>query len=205
VSGYGLGAGHPERHLIALRDELARRGVRCELEDRGVWPRLRIHCPGEGASAEFDNNVVAAPIAGRWFFFWPGAEPIGSVTRLAQAAERIADDLGLDGDPDDDGTGQPVASLAVWRTLRRAGAGISGPVRPGLVPGGRGWRSGPRPEPVPGEITTARISRLARVSPAPAHHQRDPRQHVLPEPSAPVTPAAATGHPARSHLQAGTR
>ena len=27
---------------------------------------------------------------------------IGSVTRLAQAAERIIDDLGLDGDPDDD-------------------------------------------------------------------------------------------------------
>ena len=35
---------------------------------------------------------------------------IGSVTRLAQAAERIIDDLGLDGDPDDDRTGQPVAS-----------------------------------------------------------------------------------------------
>jgi hypothetical protein len=302
VSGYGLGAGHPERHLIALRDELARRGVRCELEDLGVWPRLRIHCPSEGASAEFDNNVVAAPIAGRWFFFWPGAEPIGSVTRLAQAAERIADDLGLDGDPDDDGTGQPVASLAVWRTLRRAGAGISSPVRPDLVPGSRGWRSGPRPEPAPGppgpiqagasgqpartvgagakdaaargmathsavipgfvlrhfaqshhplrahqhaaagrgearllmprrepagqsertgtlpsltlyrllrearnEITTGRISLLAPANPTPAHHQRDPRQHVLPEPSAPVTPAAASGHPARSHLQAGTR
>lgn len=142
MTGYEPGADHRERHLIALRDELTRRGVRCELEDRGVWPRLRIYCPREGVCADFDNNVVAAPIAGRWFFFWPGAEPIGSVTRLGQAAERIADDLGLHGDPDDDGTGQPVASLSVWRQLRRAGAGISDPVRPGLVPGSRSWRSG---------------------------------------------------------------
>jgi hypothetical protein len=189
VSGYKPGAGHPERHLIALRGELARRGLRCELEDRGVWPRLRIYCPGEGASAEFDNNVVAAPIAGRWFFFWPGAEPIGSVTRLGQAAERIADHLGLDGDPDDDGTGQPVASLAVWRTLRRAGVGISSPVTPRPVPGRHGWRSGPRPEP---------------ASDAERDHHR---AHIktLPAPSPPIRPAAVTGRSARSHRQAGTR
>ena len=74
-------------HLAALRDELARQGVRCALDDHGVWPRLRIYCPGEGASAEFDNNVVAAPIAGRWFFFWPWAEPIGSVTRVADGGQ----------------------------------------------------------------------------------------------------------------------
>jgi hypothetical protein len=144
VSGCWPGAGHPGQHLIALRDELAGRGVRCELDDRGMPPRLRIYCPGEGASGESGNNVVAAPVAGRWFFFWPGAEPIGSVTRLTQAAGRIVDDLGLDGGPDGDGTGQPVTSLAAWRMLRRARAGISSPVRPGPAPGGP-HRQGPRP------------------------------------------------------------
>jgi len=78
-----------EQHLIALRDELAGRGVRCALDDRGLWPRLRIYCPDEGATAEFDNNVVAAPISGRWCFCWPWAVPIGSVSRVAQAAEDI--------------------------------------------------------------------------------------------------------------------
>jgi hypothetical protein len=126
--------GECEQHLIALRNELAGRGVRCELEARGVWPRLRIYCPGEGAGAEFDNNVVAAPVAGRWFFFWPGAEPIGSALRLAHVAGRIVDDMGLDGGPDGHGPGQSFTSLAVWRMLRRARAGISIPARsPGPV------------------------------------------------------------------------
>jgi hypothetical protein len=122
-----------EELLAALRDELARQGVRCALDDHGPWPRLRIYCPGEGASAEFDNNVVAAPIAGRWFFFWPYAEPIGSVTRVAEAARRIIDDLCLDGD---DGTGMSVTSLAVWRMLQHARAGIPSPRPPGSPPGG---------------------------------------------------------------------
>ena len=122
-----------KEHLAALRDELTRQGVRCALNDRGAWPRLRIYCPGEGGSAEFDNNVVAAPIAGRWFFFWPGAEPIGSVTRVAAAARRIIDDLCLDGD---DGTGMPVASLAVQRMLQHARSGISSVHLPGVPPGG---------------------------------------------------------------------
>ena len=122
-----------ELHLIALRDELTRHGVRCALDDHGMWPRLRIYCPGEGATAESGNNVVAAPIAGRWFFFWPWAEPIGSVTRAADAARRIIDDLCLDGD---DGTGQPVTSLAVWRMLQHARAGISSVHVSGVPPGG---------------------------------------------------------------------
>ena len=98
-----------EQHLIVLRDELAGRGVRCALEARGVWPRLRIYCPGEGASAEFDNNVVAAPLAGQWFYFWPWAEPVGPVPRLTQAAGNIIEDLGLDNGGPDDSADQPVA------------------------------------------------------------------------------------------------
>jgi hypothetical protein len=98
-----------EQHLIVLRDELAGRGVRCALEAQGVWPRLRIYCAGEGASAEFDNNVVAAPLAGQWFYFWPWAEPVGPVTRLTQVAGNIIEDLGLDDGGPDDSADQPAA------------------------------------------------------------------------------------------------
>lgn len=71
MTGQNQSTDQSEQHLIALRDELAGRGVRCALEDRDVWPRLRIYCPSEGASAEFDNNVVAAPLGGQWFYLWP--------------------------------------------------------------------------------------------------------------------------------------
>jgi hypothetical protein len=144
--------GQREQHLTALREELARRGVRCELASQGVYPRLRIYCPGEDASAGFDHNVVAAPVVGRWFFFWPWAEPLGSVTRLAEAAARIIADLGLGSCPGDDGhgdggPGQTVPSLAVQRMLRQARAGIDGPPVSGPPPGGPGvgLQSAPRP------------------------------------------------------------
>jgi hypothetical protein len=121
---------------------LAGRGVRCELDDRGVSPGLRIYSPGERTSAESDSkgSPPRSPAGGSS----SGREPIGSVTRLTQAAERIIDDLGLDGGPGGDGTGHPVASLAVWQMLRRARAGISSPVRPGPAPGDPD-RQGPRP------------------------------------------------------------
>jgi hypothetical protein len=116
-----------EQHLIALRDELARRGVRCELDDRGIWPRLRIYCPGETTGAEFDNNVVAAPISDRWCYWWPSATPIGPVTHLTQAAEAIIDELGIEYY----GGGRTnVASLAVSRMLRQARLEISRPPVP---------------------------------------------------------------------------
>lgn len=135
--------GQREQHLTALGEELAVRGVRCELASQGVYPRLRIYCPGEGASADFDHNVVAAPVVGRWFFFWPWAEPLGSVTRFAEAAARIIDDLDLDsgpGDdgPDDGGPRQTVPSLAVWRMLRQAREGIFSTPAPGPPSGAPG-------------------------------------------------------------------
>jgi len=144
-----------ELHLIALRDELVGRGVRCELDDRGLWPRLRIYCPAESATSEFDNNVVAAPISGRWYFCWPWAIPIGPVSRVAQAAGDIITDLGIGGDTEDGGVGQAVASLVVGRMLRQARLSISSPRAPGPasggpcaacrpVSGGRGTPSGPR-------------------------------------------------------------
>jgi len=114
-----------EQHLIALRDELAGRGVRCALDDRGLWPRLRIYCPDEGATAEFDNNVVAAPISGRWCFCWPWAVPIGSVSRVAQAAEDIITDLGIG-----DRGRRRGARRSVAGCLADAAAGPSGYLQP---------------------------------------------------------------------------
>jgi hypothetical protein len=110
-----------KQHLIALRNELARRGARCELNDRSIWPRLRIYCPGETADAEFDNNVVAAPVSDQWCYCWPSATPISPVSRLAQAAETILDELGI-GREDEDTN---VACLATQRMLRQAGPGTS--------------------------------------------------------------------------------
>ena len=124
-----------EQHLIALRSELARRGVRCELDDRGIWPRLRIYCPGETPGADFDNNVVAAPISDQWCYWWPSATPIGPVTHLTQAAETILDELGID-DSEDEDRRTNVTSLAVSRMLRHARLEISRPPVPaGPTPG----------------------------------------------------------------------
>lgn len=129
-----------EQHLIALRDELARRGVRCELDDRGIWPRLRIYCPGETPGADFDNNVVAAPISGQWCYCWPSAMPIGPVTCLTQAAEIIIDELGVGNK--DEGERTNVASLAVSRMLRHARLEISRPPVPAGPTAGRGLPAG---------------------------------------------------------------
>lgn len=32
-------------HLAALQDILSSRGLKCEINDRGTWPRLRIYGP----------------------------------------------------------------------------------------------------------------------------------------------------------------
>jgi hypothetical protein len=130
-----------EQHLIALRGELARRGVRSELDERGIWPRLRIYCPGETPGADFDNNVVASPISDRWCYWWPSAMPIGPVTCLTQAAETIIDELGIE-EREDEGGRTNVASLAVGRMLRQARLEMSrppvpaGPTAGHCLPGG---------------------------------------------------------------------
>ncbi len=124
-----------EQHLIALRDELARRGVRCELDDRGIWPRLRIYCPGETPGADSGNNVVSAPISGQCCYCWPSATPIGPVTCLTQAAETIIDEPGTGDSENEDGRTN-VTSLAVSRMLRQARLEISRPpVRAGSTSG----------------------------------------------------------------------
>ena len=71
----------PPRSNPALHGELSRRGLRCELIGHGVVPRLRVYPRGDtGGTEEFDNNIVAVPLGGGWFYCWPWAEPIGPVT-----------------------------------------------------------------------------------------------------------------------------
>jgi len=46
-----------EEFLVALRGELARRGVGCDLQDDGGLPSLGVYCRGEGTAARdlFDS------------------------------------------------------------------------------------------------------------------------------------------------------
>jgi hypothetical protein len=151
----GLGA----RYLAVLRDELSGRGVRCELIGGGIVPRLRVYEPGENSgAAEFDNNVVAVPLGGVWFYCWPWAEPIGPVTRPGQAAQAILTSLR----PGDQASAEAgVLSLTARRMLERArrsalpahapraAAGAAGPVPQARAGGplraGRAGSNGPRP------------------------------------------------------------
>jgi hypothetical protein len=83
-------------HLAALGDILGGRGVKCDLNDSGAWPRLRIYGPYDidSAVAEFDNNVLVVPRGDDWWFAWPWSETIALVTDVVTAAGRIADELG---------------------------------------------------------------------------------------------------------------
>jgi hypothetical protein len=119
-------------YLTALRGELTGRGMRCELADHGITPRLRVYPPGEtGSGEEFDNNIVAVPFGGGWFYCWPWAEPIGPVTRPAQAAQAILADLGLGGDDSDEAD---VLPLTARRMLERARHSVFPAPTPGPVP-----------------------------------------------------------------------
>lgn len=84
-------------HLRRLQRALARRGLTCELDNRAIWPRLRVRSPYEASPpsvADFENSVVAARFEDGWWFAWPWAEKISEVTRTWKAADKIALDLG---------------------------------------------------------------------------------------------------------------
>lgn len=90
-------AGCGADYLAALRETLMARGLKCELNDRGTWPRLRIQSPFDIDSdvAEFDNNVLAVRCgSGDWWFSWPWSEPISRVTDVTAAADHITENLG---------------------------------------------------------------------------------------------------------------
>lgn len=80
-------------HLVALRGELEKLGLRSVVKTGGVWPCLRM----DGRGDDFDNTVVAVYIGGRWRFFWPWFEIIGPACDPAGAAAVIAEEFGHDG------------------------------------------------------------------------------------------------------------
>jgi hypothetical protein len=83
-------------HLAALQEILSSRGFKCEMNDRGTWPRLRIYGPYDidSAVAEFDSNILVVPREDDWWFAWPWSETITPVGDVLTAAGRIADELG---------------------------------------------------------------------------------------------------------------
>lgn len=146
-------AGRGEEHLLAaLRGELARRGVRSDLEQRGLWSRLRVHHPSEDPAAGFDLNVIVASLAGQRCYCWPRAIPIGPVTQPAQAAGYITATLTQTAPGDTEAEG--IASLTVHRLLSEARADIGTPLnrQPRPLPAGR---RGPRPAEVTTPATTS--------------------------------------------------
>jgi hypothetical protein len=93
----------PARYLAALEAELAGCGLRCEVDDGRLWPRLSIDpdFPCWDLSG-WGYNVVAAPACdGWWWYRWPWSEKIAPVSEPAQAAKLVCDQLGS-GDPGDD-------------------------------------------------------------------------------------------------------
>ena len=85
--------------LALLHGELARRGLKSELDTRAVVPRLRVFGHGEprDAVAEFQNSVVVCCFGQDRWFAWPWAEPIARVNEVAKAAGDIVDVLGPGG------------------------------------------------------------------------------------------------------------
>ena len=125
---------HYERYLLALHKELSGQGVRSVLHTDGIRPRLRIYGTEDQPGCGFDNNVIAAALAGQWMFWWPWAEPIGPASQLAHATAAIIEGLGLTAQDPSPGV-QPalprgVPSLAAQRRGGRARATTSSPRRP---------------------------------------------------------------------------
>jgi hypothetical protein len=123
-----------ERYLLALHKELSGQGVRSVLHTHGIRPRLRIYGTEDLPGCGFDNNVIAAALAGQWMFWWPWAEPIGPASQLAHTAATIIEGLGLTGESPAPGVQpalpQGVPSLAAQRQCRQARAAIPSPRRP---------------------------------------------------------------------------
>jgi len=110
-----------QRYLLALHEELSGRGVRSILHTQGIRPRLRIYGTEDLPGCGFDNNVIAAALAGQWMFWWPWAEPIGPAGQLARTAAAIIESLGLPGGgPGTSGRALPpaVPSLDARRNRR---------------------------------------------------------------------------------------
>jgi hypothetical protein len=97
VAGNGAVWDLSVENLRALELALGRRGMKCDLDTRAIWPRLRVHSPYETrppSVADFENSIVAALFDDRWWFAWLWAEKISEVTHIREAADKIAVELG---------------------------------------------------------------------------------------------------------------
>ena len=94
------GQAHAEQqYLEALRRELGALGVPAEISTSGMSSRLRLG--GRYISWRiddgFENNLLAAHVSGAgWQYWWPWIQPIGPVSKPAEVARIIADELGVD-------------------------------------------------------------------------------------------------------------
>ena len=137
-----------ERDLLAVDKGLAGRGVRSVLHAQGIRPRLGIEGIEDLPGCGFDNNVIAAALAGQWMFFWPWAEPIGPAGQLARTAAAVIESLGLH-DHDSTASSVPrtlppaVPSLDARRKRRQAGTPL--PRRPFGTCRAQPWPAGPEP------------------------------------------------------------
>jgi hypothetical protein len=93
-TGRGMPPG--EQHLITLRDELARRGVTCDLRDGGGQPQVPVWDPGASTADEPLDRVSVAFIQGGWWYCWPEITPITPVAPVSRAAEAVIGELHLD-------------------------------------------------------------------------------------------------------------
>jgi hypothetical protein len=107
-------------YLRALELGLRRRGMKCDLDVRAIWPRLRVHSPYEASPpsvADFENSIVAARFDDGWWFAWLWAEKICEVTHIRAAADKIALELGGP-DSEERVTANPVSLVPPLTTQR---------------------------------------------------------------------------------------
>jgi hypothetical protein len=86
---------HPDTYefmydcLTDLRDELAKLGVKSEVDELSVYPRLRVRSAIELAtpSSEFENSVV---VMWNLWYAWPWGEMIERLENVPAAAAEIA-------------------------------------------------------------------------------------------------------------------
>src|SRR6266536_5268852 len=96
-----------EVYLRVLQDELAKRGLKSDLDTRAAFARLRVFSADPRTEipdvAEFENSVVASYFGHDLWYAWPWAEPIARVTDPGRAAGEIFDVLGPDDEVQDAG------------------------------------------------------------------------------------------------------
>lgn len=89
-------------HLAVLQHELAKHGLKSELDTRAAFPRLRV-LPSDMAGgypdvAEFENSIIVSYFGHDLWYAWPWVEPIARVAQVERAASEIVEAVGADDD-----------------------------------------------------------------------------------------------------------